>query len=207
MAGGAWAVVVLAGTRVVDAFRCDTFAEVLRVDAAMIGVDIPIGIPELEPRAADAAARGFVGRRASSVFTTPIRRVLDAATYADARGLATELTGRSIAAQAYAPRKRILEVDEYAERDDRVIEVHPEVSFAELAQRRPLESKHRPNGRAQRRALLEHAGIQPPVAVPRVAEVDVLDATAAAWTAARYARGEALPLPESHTERIGAIWR
>jgi hypothetical protein len=29
----------------------------------------------------------------------------------------------------------------------------------------------------------------------------------AAWSAARYARGEALPLPEGHVDRIGAIWR
>jgi hypothetical protein len=35
----------------------------------------------------------------------------------------------------------------------------------------------------------------------------LLDATVAAWTAARFARGEALPLPEDHEERIGAIWR
>ena len=206
MAGGGWAVVVLEGSRVVDTFRCDTFADALLVDAEVIAVDIPIGIPESGPRAADAAARRYVGPRASSVFTTPVRAVLEAPSYEEARRVAAELTGKSISAQAYALRRRILEVDEHAWTDERVIEVHPEVSFRELA-RRPLASKHTTGGLAERRALLEQAGLELPRAVPRLAEPDLLDATVAAWTAARYARGEALPLPEGHRERLGAIWR
>ena len=206
MAAGGWAVVVLDGGRVVDAFRCETFADALLVDVEAIGVDIPIGIPELEPRPADAAARRFVGPRAASVFTTPVRRVLEAATYAEARGVATELTGKSISAQTYALKRRILEVDEYSARDARIVEVHPEVSFRELAHA-PLPSKHTPDGLAERRRLLEEARIHVPHSVPRIAEPDLLDATVAAWSAQRYARGAALPLPDCHTARIGAIWR
>jgi predicted RNase H-like nuclease/predicted enzyme related to lactoylglutathione lyase len=206
MAGGAWAVVVLEDDRIVDAFRCESFSDALLVDAGVIGVDIPIGIPDLKPRPADAAARKFVGPRASSVFTTPVRHVLEAATYAEARGVATELTGKSISAQTYALRKRILEVDEHAHGDERVIEVHPEVSFRELAHR-PLPSKHRAEGLIERRRLLEDAGIELPESVPRVAEPDLLDATVVAWTARRYAVGQALPLPDGHGLRIGAIWR
>jgi predicted RNase H-like nuclease/predicted enzyme related to lactoylglutathione lyase len=206
LAGGGWAVVVLDGNRVVDAFRCESFADALLVDAEFVGVDIPIGIPVEGTRPADAEARRFVGPRASSVFTTPLRPVLEAPTYAEARRLATELTGKSVTAQTYALAKRILEVDEHAERDERVIEVHPEASFRELA-RRPLESKHRSQGLAERRALLEQAGIDLPPSVPRIAEPDLLDATVVAWSASRYARGEAVPLPDGHTDRIGAIWR
>jgi predicted RNase H-like nuclease len=140
------------------------------------------------------------------VFTTPIRAVLEAATYPDARAAATELTGKSISAQAYALRARILELDQYAAGDDRVIEVHPEVSFRELAHR-PLLSKHRADGLAERRALLEEAGIEVPDAAPRIAEPDLLDATVAAWSAARYARGLARPLPADGVGRVGVIWR
>ena len=206
LARGALAVVVLEGSRVVDAFRCETFAEALLVDAEVIGVDVQIGLPDAGPRRADEEARRFVGVRASSVFATPLRAVLEAPTYADARRVATELTGKSISAQSYALGRRILEVDEYAHRDERVIEVHPEVSFRELAHR-PLTSKHRLEGLVERRALLEAAGIEVPASAPRIAEPDLLDATIVAWTAQRYARGEALPLPADHTERIGAIWR
>jgi predicted RNase H-like nuclease/predicted enzyme related to lactoylglutathione lyase len=206
LAGGALAVVVLEGDRVVEAFRCETFADALLVDASVVAVDVPIGIPETGARQADVAARRFVGPRGSSVFTTPIRAVLQAQTYSDARSVSTELTGKSISAQTYALRRRILEVDEYARRDERVIEVHPEVSFRELAHR-PLHSKHRLEGLVERRRLLEEAGLEVPESAARVAEPDLLDATVAAWTARRYARGEALPLPEGHGERIGAIWR
>lgn len=206
LARGALAVVVLEGNRVVDAFRCETFAEALLVEAEVIGVDIQIGLPESGGRAADEEARRFVGVRASSVFATPIRAVLEAPTYAEARRVATRLTGKSVSAQAYALGRRILEVDEYAERDERVIEVHPEVSFRELAHR-PLKSKHRLEGLVERRALLEEAGIEVPASAPRIAEPDLLDATIVAWTAQRYARGEAVSLPQGHRERIGAIWR
>jgi predicted RNase H-like nuclease/predicted enzyme related to lactoylglutathione lyase len=207
VAGGAWAVVVLEGSRVVDAFRCESFADALLVDAEAIGVDIPIGLPDGAVRPADAAARRFIGSRASSVFSTPSRAVLEQPSYADARRVAIELTGKSVSAQAYALGRRILEVDDYARTDPRVIEVHPEASFRELA-RRPLRSKHTSDGLAERRRLLEEdARIEVPATAPRIAEPDLLDATIAAWSAARYARGQALALPEGHAERIGAIWR
>ena len=206
LASGGWAVVVLEESRVMETFRCATFAEALLVDAQVVAVDIPIGILDEGARPADIAARRFVGRRAPSVFTTPVRRVLQTPTYAEARRVALDLTGKSISAQSYALRDRILEVDEYAHEDERVIEVHPEVSFRELGHR-PLLSKHRADGLAERRLLLEQAGIDLPASVPRIAEPDLLDATVAAWSARRYALGEALPLPQDHSKRVGAIWR
>jgi predicted RNase H-like nuclease len=206
LARGALAVVVLEDNRVVDAFRCESFADALLVDAEVVAVDIPIGIPEVGSREADRAARRYVGPRASSVFSTPIRPVLEAETYAEARAVATQLTGKSVSAQAYALRRRILELDDLARRDERVIEVHPEVSFRELA-RRPLLSKKGTDGLLERRDLLEDAGIELPETAVRIAEPDLLDATVAAWSAQRYASGEALSLPEGHTARIGAIWR
>jgi predicted RNase H-like nuclease/predicted enzyme related to lactoylglutathione lyase len=206
LAGGGLAVVVLEGSRVVEAFRCETFADALLVDAEVVAVDVPIGIPDEGERPADTSARRFVGPRASSVFTTPVRRVLEAPSYTEARSISSELAGKSISAQSYALRNRILELDEYARDDERVIEVHPEVSFRELAHR-PLLSKHRTDGLVERRALLEEAGIELPASVPRVAEPDLLDATVAAWSARRYALGEAVPLPPGHAARLGAIWR
>jgi predicted RNase H-like nuclease len=206
LARGALAVVVLEDDRVVDAFRGESFADALLFDAEVVAIDIPIGIPEEGSREADTAARRFVGPRASSVFSTPIRQVLEAETYAEARAVATQLTGKSVSAQSYALRHRILEIDELARGDDRVIEVHPEVSFRKLA-RRPLLPKKGTDGLVERRRLLEDAGIELPQSAPRIAEPDLLDATVAAWSARRYANGDAVALPEGHTARIGAIWR
>ena len=46
-----------------------------------------------------------------------------------------------------------------------------------------------------------------PASVARIAESDLLDAAVVAWSARRYARREAVPLPDGYSERIGAIWR
>lgn len=176
-------------------------------DAAVVAVDIPIGIPEEGRRSADLEARRFVGGRRSAVFFTPPRAVLEAETYEEARQVAVVATGKSISSQSYALRGHILEADPLARADPRIVEVHPEVSFCELAGEPLRSSKHTPEGLRERRALLEAAGLVLPERPRGVPEADLLDAAVAAWSAARYARGEAQPLPNGHVERIGAIWR
>jgi predicted RNase H-like nuclease len=101
---------------------------------------------------------------------------------------------------------KILQVDAFAAHDQRVVEVHPECSFRELAGR-PLASKHSAEGQQDRRTLLAEVGIHLPTRVQGIPELDLLDAVAAAWSADRYARGLAEPLPPGHEGRIGAIWR
>ena len=184
-----------------------SFAEVLSLQARVLAVDIPIDPPGLGARAADAGARAFVGGRGSSVFPTPPRAALEARTFSEANEIARTVTGKGISQQAFALGKKILEVHELADVDERVIEMHPEVSFCELAGGPLSESKHTAGGLGRRRALLEAAGITLPGAVPGVPEVDLLDAAVGAWTAARYARGEASPFPPEHGARLGAIWR
>jgi predicted RNase H-like nuclease len=202
-----WVTVALEVGRPVSVAAFDDFRSVLEAYPAAdaFGVDIPIGLPETEPRPADLAARRFLGGRSSAVFLTFPRRVLEAGTHAEAVAMTAELGWPGISQQSFGLRRKILEVDAFRG-DDRVVEVHPEISFAELAGA-PLESKHTPAGLAGRRAVLVAAGVQLPDDLPRAPLVDALDAAAAAWSAARYAREEALPLPADATERIGAIWR
>ncbi len=100
----------------------------------MIAVDIPIDPAGLGARPTDAAARAFVGgSRASSVFATPPRAALAARTFGEANEIARTITGKGISQQAFALGKKILGVQEFAEIDERVIEMHPAVSFCELA--------------------------------------------------------------------------
>lgn len=173
-------------------------------EAAAIGVDIPIGFPGTPLRDADRAARVFVGERRSSVFATFPRIVLEASTYDDAKMLCVERGWPKPSIQSYGMRHRILELTAVAEADERIIEVHPEVSFRELLGR-PLAPKRTAAGASARRLALAEAGIRlPELPYP---EDDVLDAAVVAWSASRYARGHALPLPEGHRSRIGAIWR
>ena len=201
-----WVAVSLDPSGAVDVSTHSNFAEVLALRARVIAVDIPIDPEGKGARPADAAARAFVGGRGSSVFPTPPREALRARTFADANELARAITGKGISQQAFALAQKILEVDELAQRDDRVIEAHPEASFCRLAGGPLAESKHTPQGLERRRALLERVGITVPDAVPGVREVDLLDAAAAAWTAARYALEEAEALPAGHLDRLGAIW-
>ena len=56
--------------------------------AEVIGVDIPIGLSEHTPRAADVQARRFVGgRRACSIFAAPLRGMLHAQSQPEASRL------------------------------------------------------------------------------------------------------------------------
>ena len=203
-----WVAVALDPSGDVQVSTHASFSEVLSSQARVIAVDIPIDPPGLGVRQADAGARAFVGgSRASSVFPTPPREALEARSFAEANEIARTITGKGISQQAFALARKILEVHTLAEVDERVIEMHPEVSFRELAGEPVLESKHTAAGLARRRELLAAAGIVLPGAVPGVPEADLLDAAAGAWTAARYAEGRAHPFPPDQRERLGAIWR
>jgi predicted RNase H-like nuclease len=194
---GGWVGVVLDGTAVVGATVADVVGQV--ADVAVVGIDIPIGLVDKGHRPCDLAARRLLGRRASTVFLTPPRAALEAPTYAEA------LTIAGVSKQAYGLRRRIFEVEAWcAGTDLDVREVHPEVSFAEMAGRVLLTSKHTPEGLAERRAALQASGIEPPE-VARVPEADVLDAAAVAWTARRVAAGTARPLPDPPVDGC-TIW-
>jgi predicted RNase H-like nuclease len=173
-------------------------------EATAIGADIPIGLPDAPWREADRAAREFVGDRRSSVFPTFPSAVLESPTYEEAKAYCTVRGWPKPSVQSFGMRQRILEIAPLALRDERVFEVHPEVSFRELLGR-TLGPKNTAVGVAERRSALAEAGIDLPD-LPYPTD-DVLDAAIAAWSAARFASGAALPLPEGHPTRIGAIWR
>lgn len=82
----------------------------------------------------------------------------------------------------------------------------PGLTCCRLAGEALAESRHTPEGLERRRSLLAEAGIVLPGAVRGVPEADLLDAAAGAWTAARYAAGEAQAFPAEHRDRLGAIW-
>ena len=181
------------------------------VDA--IGIDIPIGHAPEGRRLADVEARRFVGGRGSSVFPAPPAEVLGAASYVEANASLVELGMPKLSQQAWALVPKIREAAAVAEVDERVFEVHPEVSFCQMAEG-PLEwSKKSWNGLMLRRQLLSSVDIVLPAVIPEVGGVvadDVVDAAAVAWSARRLVEGEALPFPDPPQEwggRSVAIWR
>ncbi len=117
-------------------------------DAEAIGIDIPIGLAEGKPRGADVEARRVLEHRRSSVFPAPDPRLLDAANYAEAGTLSRSLTGKGLSKQSHAIFSKVAEVNRALtpEMQDRVFEVHPEVSFWALAGRPMGHSKSKPEG-------------------------------------------------------------
>ena len=177
----------------------------------VVGIDVPIGLLDgAVPggRTCDRAARALLGGgRASSVFSAPARPVLGARSYADAaeRSLRSSPHGLKISQQCFAIVPKIAAVDALMTPavQGRVVEVHPECSFAMLnGGVAVVEPKKRSVGRARRAELLGRAwgmDVAAWVAAQRrsgVALDDVLDAMAACWTAGRVWEGVALRVPE-----------
>ena len=168
----------------------------------VVAIDIPIGLPDEGRRQADVLARPAVGPRWQSVFMTPVRAALLTHDHSAAVVVNHDLAGKGISQQAFGLRTKILEIDGWIkESKQAVIEVHPELCFATMAQGPLLTRKKTWAGAEQRRQLLAAAGIRLKGQLGLAGEVgavdDVLDAAAAAWTARRYADGQARPMPET----------
>ena len=126
---------------------------------AAIGVDIPIGHVHGGVRRADVEARRFVGpRRAASVFAAPPASALGAASYAEANEVLGAAGVARMSRQAWALVPKMAEAAEVASSDDRVREIHPEVSFTELTGASLAWSKKSWNGLLARRRALAAAG-------------------------------------------------
>jgi predicted RNase H-like nuclease len=194
---GGWVVVTGA-----EAFVCPDFAAVLaKLDGdTVIGIDLPIGLLDDHApggRIADQAARGLLPGKRSSVFPAPSRCCFGIRSLDQARERNCRINQQGINLLA-----KIEDIDARMSPvlQERVYEVHPELSFAAMNDDRPvLSGKTRQPGRDDRRALLEREGIVVPER-PRpyggVKEDDVLDACAAGWSARRIANGTAARVPE-----------
>jgi predicted RNase H-like nuclease len=170
--------------------------------AGITGIDLPLGLLGAGWRDADLLARRALGRRGVTVFAIPPRAVWECQSYAEANQRCRELTGKGLSAQAWGLRRKIAEADQFRRRAAtapepgrvRLYEVHPELSFAALADAPLPDTKHTLAGLAVRRDLLARAGITLPLKVAGAAANDLLDAAAVAWSARRIATGTAVTL-------------
>ncbi|MFL6170322.1 MAG: DUF429 domain-containing protein [Ornithinibacter sp.] len=187
--------------RVVVAPTIEALVETVRadIDVQVVGIDIPIGLPDSSIRQADVLARRALPGRASCVFTTLTRRAYLAGDRAAADAVNRGLSGQGVGAQAFALRAKILEVDAWLRSRPtvEVVEVHPEVSFATMTGG-PLPGKRTTEGQQARLAALARAGVARPSVLKGTGygPDDVLDACAVAWSAHRRATGEARWLPD-----------
>lgn len=196
-------------------------------ECELILIDIPIGLPNNEQprRNCDGEARRLLGRpRSSSVFSPPGRAALYAGMYQEASEANREEIGVGLSRQTWAILPKIREVDEFltANTPARCIvrECHPELCFWGLSglafgeRKAVAQSKKTDQGREDRRAILRAID---PIADcifnyareqyrrSAVADDDIIDAIAAAFTARRGPGGLAtLPsLPERQVDAHG----
>ena len=201
----------------------DLWAEACGQRIAVVAVDMPIGLPDIERRTADVEARALLGPRRSSLFWTPPLCVLDADDHAEANGRSRARTGWGLSAQSFNLIPKIREVREALSAESfaplarpRAAEVHPETSLALLAgapmpfpKKNPKDSTDRRGAEHRLAVLTDHF---PNIAdamrallagTPKAALDDVLDAAAAAWNARRIASGEAMCLGEGEFDETG----
>ena len=154
--------------------------------AAVIAVDMPIGLPDFVHeggRGPERAVRQCLGNRKSSVFSMPSRaavyaecgalenqaEVIAAHKRAGDKAFATSFPSRRISIQAFMLFPKIREIDALlrnrTDEAERIYESHPEFAFAVLNSGAPMElpkkikGKINPAGMDERRSLLVRRGI------------------------------------------------
>jgi predicted RNase H-like nuclease len=216
---GGWLAVIQAGQTSPVARIFSSFAGLLESlpDTSIIGVDMPIGLATDGPRACDIEARSRLGERRSSVFPAPLRCCLVAASYAQACRLRMKAEGKRMSLQAYGILAKVREVDTAIRASgamQRVIEVHPEVSFTIWNRGRPMgHAKRRPAGKAERLRLIERewpgrlAAMRATLRGKNYAADDLHDAFAVLWSIRRWAQGSALLLGDRAKDDVGLPMR
>ena len=211
-----WLAVVERGDELTAWIAPDFAALLSRVATdALIGIDIPIGLPDRGSRQCDIEARKLLGRpRRSSVFPAPLRSCLRDGTYAEVSAIHRYMDGRGMTKQTYSLLGKIREVDRCTRADhtlqERVREVHPELSFYHWNREKPMvHKKSRVAGRQERERLIEQVW---PGERQRLMELlngrdfkpdDLNDAFAALWSVRRMMFDRAIVVP-CIAERDGA---
>lgn len=183
-------------------------------DVDVIGVDIPIGLSERDPRQCDVEVRRLLGPRGASVFPAPVRAALAGSDYPAACALSEQACGKRLSKQVFNILPRVRDMDRVLSANPslaaRTYEVHPELSFAMMRSGAPMSSaKKTAQGREERIALIEQVfqddardpstlvfhRLRPLVPRRAVGDDDLLDALAVLWTGGRIGRDHAMQVP------------
>ena len=181
---------------------CEHFSEIVTSsnDADVIVVDMPIGLSSDGSRPADTQARDRLGPRRSTFFPTPVRSVLDFDDWEAANEHSKQVTGKGLSKQAWNLIPKISEIDKAWTPDlaGRLVEGHPETSFAEMNSNPVLSKKATEQGRNERLSLIcrhfEPELLSIISGCPTKWRTDAIDAVALAWTALRILDGSAVRL-------------
>jgi predicted RNase H-like nuclease len=203
-----WLAVIWGKTLTHQLFR--NLHDLLQLDAEIIAIDMPIGLPKLSGRTVEKTARQILKGKASSLFSVPARAAIEneKASYQEACEINLHYSEppKKFSRQSFGifPKMRELDYLMTPELQIRIHEVHPELSFAEMNNRQAvLSKKSKPEGRQERVNLLEASGFpwqqlpRSPYLKKHVADNDIVDACACAWSARRILEGRAFTIPDT----------
>jgi len=170
----------------------------------VVAVFLPIGLldePEPKGRSCERAARRALGwPRAAAISSAPVRKVLACSTYEEA----VVANGGTLNPVTWYACRKIAEIDKdiapYWQRT--VFEVHPELSFCQLNEQKPMRFPKRSQmGKEERRATLAarfaevDRVLESPL--PGISMTRLLDAAACLWTARRVMARAVTRYPEN----------
>jgi len=169
----------------------------------VVALFCPIGLmdaPSPGGRHCDRDARRLLGwPRSGAIVSPPCRPAVNCPTYAEA----VAANGGGLSIVAWQLQRKVAEVEvnmaPYLQRT--AFEVHPELTFFQLNEDRPLRySKHKAAGVEERRALLtaKLVGIDRVIdtRLPGISPAQMIDAAACLWTSRRIASRAVNRLPE-----------
>jgi len=178
----------------------------INTNAAIVAVDMPIGLSERGVRQCEVEARKLLSPCASRVFKTLPRAALKFAQddWVGANQWSKTQGFGGLSKQIWNIRPKINEIDTVVttETQARLWEAHPELAFARLNGGKALDSKHSAGGLAKRKRLLRQAGftnldkwLQALRGNGAKAD-DLFDACVLVLTARNILRGDARQVPE-----------
>lgn len=179
----------------------------------IVGIDIPIGLPDEGPRAWDHEARQCLGKgQGSRVYPAACRAAFGGRSYIECCQMSHRSAGTRLSRQLYGILPKIAEVDSAITPDlqGRVREVHTEVRFCQANEGALRYSKKTPEGQRERIAILAAHRLKCDwfrerlrLGARELAVDDLLDAAICLLTAKRIGDGVAVRLGDDAGDRMG----
>jgi len=134
--------------------------QLMALDASMLMIDIPIGLPDTGYRGCDLAARRLLGAAAPRVFLGLRRPLLQYLNDYAAANAWAKSDGKGLAKQSFSILPKIASIDSVMtpERQSQFRESHPELVFQRLNNGAVLPTKHSAEGLRLRQELLTRLG-------------------------------------------------
>jgi predicted RNase H-like nuclease len=141
---GGWLVATIEEKGTLHHHLIKNLNELLHLNPTLALIDIPLHFADATYRNCEVGAQALLGpKKRASIFYTPHREAVYAATYAEANELNKEHTGKGVSKQTWNICNKIKEAVQFTTENLSypILEAHPELCFYWLNYQQPLLSK------------------------------------------------------------------